>query len=162
MAGLVQTIFKSIPAMANIFLLFLFFIIVFSIIGMQLFGGDFLHQCKSIADESIYTYEGKDYFCKPEVTDPAKWHSCPVGYECVKVGNPDYGLANFDNMLFAMLKTFELITLEGWSSFMYQVRHYSNNYYYDIYSYAVVILGAFVVLNLMVAVQSDQLSDVLD
>ena len=41
MAGLVQTIFRSIPAMANIFLLFSFFILVFAIIGMQLFGGDF-------------------------------------------------------------------------------------------------------------------------
>jgi hypothetical protein len=43
MAGLVQTIFKSIPAMANIFLMFSFFILVFGIIGMQLFGGDFQH-----------------------------------------------------------------------------------------------------------------------
>lgn len=83
-------------------------------------------------------------------------------YRCVYIGNPDFGLANYDNMLFAMMRTFELITLEGWSNFMYQTRNYYGNYYYDVYSYAVVLLGAFVVLNLMVAVQSDQLSECLD
>jgi hypothetical protein len=41
MAGLVQTILKSIPAVANIYLMFSFFIVVFGIIGMQLFAGAF-------------------------------------------------------------------------------------------------------------------------
>ena len=96
------------------------------------------------------------------MTTRGTWLSCPETYRCVYIGNPDFGLANYDNMLFAMMRTFELITLEGWSSFMYQTRNYYGNYYYDIYSYAVVLLGAFVVLNLMVAVQSDQLSECLD
>lgn len=55
-------------------------------------------------------------------------------------------------MGFAMLRTFELITLEGWTSFMYQCRDYFHSYYYDVYFYIVVLMGAFVILNLMVAV----------
>ena len=61
-----------------------------------------------------------------------------------------------------MLKTFELITLEGWTRFMYQCRSYYDSYYYDIYCYVTVLLGALVILNLMIAVQSNQLSEVLD
>jgi hypothetical protein len=157
MAGLVQTIFKSIPSMGNIFLLFSFFIIVFGIIGMQLFGGNFNHQCVLISDVSvILSVNGQFSFCDKEK------QNCPDGYFCTDVGNPDFNLSNFDNMAFAMLKTFELITLENWSSFMYQCRDYYNSYYYDLYCYCVVLMGAFVILNLMVAVQSDNLSQCLD
>lgn len=163
MAGLVQTIFKSIPAMANIFLMFSFFILVFGIIGMQLFGGDFQHQCVSISDSDvIYSLETGHYFCDPTPTAAQAHLICPDGYICSKIGNPDYGLSNYDSMPYAMQKTFELITLEGWSGFMYQCRDYYNSYFYDIYCYATVLLGAFVILNLMVAVQSNQLSEVLD
>ena len=87
---------------------------------------------------------------------------CPAGYICAKVGNPDFGFSNYDNIGFAMLKTFELITLEGWTRFMYQCRGYYDSYYYDIYCYVTVLLGALVILNLMIAVQSNQLSEVLD
>ena len=87
---------------------------------------------------------------------------CPDGYVCARVGAPDFGYSNYDNMPYAMLKTFELITLEGWTSFMYQCRDYYDSYYYDIYCYATVLLGAFVILNLMIAVQSEKLSEVLN
>lgn len=151
MAGLVQTIFKSIPALGNIMLLFLFFVVVFGIIGMQLFGGNFRNKCVNPLDTSdIFELEGNSYFCHMNITEG--WHSCPDGYSCTNVGNPESGLANYDNMLFASLRTFELITLEGWTNFMYQCRDYYGNYYYDLYCYCSVFIGAFVILNLMVAV----------
>lgn len=66
MAGLVQTIFRSIPSMGNIFLLFTFFILVFGIIGLQLFGGNFQNQCVLATDSATRWTDdsGSFWFCK--------------------------------------------------------------------------------------------------
>lgn len=42
---------------------------------------------------------------------------CPVGYVCLGVGpNPNHGYTNFDNFLWSMLTTFQLITLDYWEN----------------------------------------------
>ncbi len=40
---------------------------------------------------------------------------------CAPFGNPNYGITNFDNILWAWLTIFQCITLEGWTPVMYQV-----------------------------------------
>lgn len=40
-----------------------------------------------------------------------------VGYTCFRVGNnPNHGYTNFDNFMWAMLTTFQLITLDYWEN----------------------------------------------
>jgi hypothetical protein len=64
MAGLVKTIFKALPAIGNIFLLFAFFIMVFGVIGMQLFSGMLRKQCVFTNDPGIvYAPGGNEFFC---------------------------------------------------------------------------------------------------
>ena len=41
---------------------------------------------------------------------------------CVSVGNPEERLNHFDDIFTAMITSFEMITLEGWSGVMYQIR----------------------------------------
>lgn len=42
---------------------------------------------------------------------------CPVGYVCIGVGpNPNHGYTNFDNFMWSMLTTFQLITLDYWEN----------------------------------------------
>lgn len=43
---------------------------------------------------------------------------CPTGYVCLPhVGdNPNYGFTSFDNLLWSMLTTFQLITLDYWEN----------------------------------------------
>ena len=36
---------------------------------------------------------------------------------------PNFGITNFDNMLYAMLTVFQCITMEGWTDIMYNVSH---------------------------------------
>ena len=60
-------------------------------------------------------------------------------------------------MLTAILTTFEIITLEGWTDTMYTIRRANNVYYYDIFFVACVVFGTFFVLNLMIAVQFSNL-----
>lgn len=42
---------------------------------------------------------------------------CPPQYTCLCVGpNPNHGYTNFDNFLWSMLTTFQLITLDYWEN----------------------------------------------
>ena len=43
---------------------------------------------------------------------------CPTGFVCLPhVGdNPNYGFTSFDNLLWSMLTTFQLITLDYWEN----------------------------------------------
>ncbi len=44
--------------------------------------------------------------------------SCPHGYTCLGDvgGNPNFGYTSFDNLLWSMLTTFQLITLDYWEN----------------------------------------------
>lgn len=49
---------------------------------------------------------------------------CPPGTKCDKGEawkGPNYGITNFDNILFAILTVFQCITMEGWTDILYNV-----------------------------------------
>lgn len=79
----------------------------------------------------------------------------PAGVDsvCKFYGDPIHGTFNFNNILYSIMNIFQIITLEGWTDMMYIVRDAENSYAYDIFFVACVLLGAFFVLNLMIAVQ---------
>ena len=48
--------------------------------------------------------------------------TCPNGTQCKEYWTgPNYGITNFDNILFAVLTVFQCITMEGWSEILYNV-----------------------------------------
>lgn len=55
-----------------------------------------------------------------------------------------------------------MITLEGWTDMMYIVRDAENVMTYDLFFLGCVILGSFVILNLMIAVQASYLDAAFD
>ena len=52
----------------------------------------------------------------------------------------------------SIFNVFQSITLEGWTDQMYAIRNATNGVSYDILFVAIVVFGAFFVLNLMIAV----------
>ena len=62
-----------------------------------------------------------------------KFRSCPHGFLCLgSIGeNPNYGFTSFDNLLWSMLTTFQLITLDYWENVYNMV---SNNTANNIYA----------------------------
>lgn len=46
---------------------------------------------------------------------------CPAGYECRDWIGPNDGITQFDNILFAVLTVFQCITMEGWTTVLYNV-----------------------------------------
>lgn len=48
--------------------------------------------------------------------------TCPDGTECREYWTgPNFGITNFDNILFAILTVFQCITMEGWVEILYNV-----------------------------------------
>ena len=167
MRGLVLTLLESLPQVLNIMLLFCFSLVIFGTIGVQLFKGIFQTRCILSSTINELDYEQEEYltnldgdlvYCQ---TGKAATFQCPEEYECLIRGNPGVGLQNYDNIAYAVLTQFELITLEGWSDVMYKVRNANGgSVTSDVFFIFSVVFGAFFVLNLMIAVQFQYLDDV--
>ncbi|KAK4323895.1 hypothetical protein Pmani_005447 [Petrolisthes manimaculis] len=78
---------------------------------------------------------------------------CPRGYHCLPdVGdNPNFGYTNFDNFLWSMLTTFQLITLDFWED-VYNKVIATGGPLQVVFFAIVVFFGSFYLINLMLAV----------
>jgi hypothetical protein len=81
---------------------------------------------------------------------------------CEYFGNPASGTYTYDNVLLSMMNIFISITLEGWTGMMYTVRDVEETFVYDIFFLMCVIVGNFIILNLVIAVQSAFLDKAFD
>lgn len=55
---------------------------------------------------------------------PCGVRRCPAKYTCSDTWiGPNDGITQFDNILFAVLTVFQCITMEGWTTVLYNVRH---------------------------------------
>lgn len=66
--------------------------------------------------------------------------------------NPNLGTTNFDNVLYAILMVFQVITLEGWTTNIMQYVEQSVATWTIAYFVPIVFVGAFFLLNLTLAV----------
>ena len=69
-----------------------------------------------------------------------------------------YGLAGFDNLGWAMLTIFQMITLEGWTIVMYNLMDSNIKWMAVIFCVSLVIIGSFFLLNVILAVLADALN----
>jgi hypothetical protein len=81
---------------------------------------------------------------------------------CRKHENPFSNTFSFDNLLYAVMNIFIIITLEGWTDMMYVVREAIGGYAFDGLFIIIVLFGAYFVMNLMIAVQFTYLSSAFD
>uniref|UniRef100_A0A3Q2DLV5 Voltage-dependent L-type calcium channel subunit alpha n=1 Tax=Cyprinodon variegatus TaxID=28743 RepID=A0A3Q2DLV5_CYPVA len=110
-----NSIMKAMVPLLHIALLVLFVIIIYAIIGLELFIGRMHRTCY---------YIGTDNFVEDEPVPCAfagHGRQCNVnGSECRgKWDGPNGGITNFDNFFFAMLTVFQCITMEGWTDVLY-------------------------------------------
>ena len=69
----------------------------------------------------------------------------------------DYGFTNFNNLFNALTTIFQVITLEGWSTIMYNLMDTERDWIVCTYFISLVVIGAFFLLNLITAILSDSL-----
>ncbi|KAG8447825.1 hypothetical protein GDO86_015071 [Hymenochirus boettgeri] len=149
-----NSIMKAMVPLLHIALLVLFVIIIYAIIGLELFIGRMHKTC---------FYIGNDILAEEE---PAPCAFSGHGRECLlnntecrgKWEGPNGGITNFDNFFFAMLTVFQCITMEGWTDVLYWMQDAMGYELPWVYFVSLVIFGSFFVLNLVLGVLSGEFS----
>ncbi|XP_019909067.2 voltage-dependent N-type calcium channel subunit alpha-1B isoform X2 [Esox lucius] len=144
-----KSIMKAMVPLLQIGLLLFFAIVMFAIIGVEFYMGKFHTTCFK-----VNTSERTAAFpCGTEA--PARM--CPNGTECKEYWiGPNYGITNFDNILFAVLTVFQCITMEGWVDILYSANDASGNTWNWLYFIPLIIIGSFFMLNLVLGVLSGE------
>uniref|UniRef100_A0A6Q2YUN0 Voltage-dependent L-type calcium channel subunit alpha n=1 Tax=Esox lucius TaxID=8010 RepID=A0A6Q2YUN0_ESOLU len=147
-----NSIIKAMVPLLHIALLVLFVIIIYAIIGLELFMGK-MH--RTLFSRTISSH-------KPAPCAPNGAHGrhctqnstqCMMGWE-----GPNDGITNFDNFAFAMLTVFQCITMEGWTDVLYWMQDAMGYELPWAYFVSLVIFGSFFVLNLVLGVLSGEFS----
>ncbi|ESO91449.1 hypothetical protein LOTGIDRAFT_51275, partial [Lottia gigantea] len=148
-----NSILRAMVPLLHIALLVIFVIIIYAIIGLELFSGKMHKTCfyknpKTIAFEEPHPC-GRGFLCDDAVPGSV----CDEYWE-----GPNFGITNFDNFGLAMLTVFQCITMEGWTDVLYDVNDAVGNEWPWIYFISLIIIGSFFVLNLVLGVLSGEFS----
>ncbi|XP_036763057.2 voltage-dependent L-type calcium channel subunit alpha-1C isoform X23 [Manis pentadactyla] len=151
-----NSIIKAMVPLLHIALLVLFVIIIYAIIGLELFMGKMHKTCYS--QEGIADVPAEDD-PSPCALETGHGRQCQNGTVC-RPGwdGPKHGITNFDNFAFAMLTVFQCITMEGWTDVLYWVNDAVGRDWPWIYFVTLIIIGSFFVLNLVLGVLSGEFS----
>lgn len=126
-------------------------------------------------DDGTWPYDPDlDFLCSP---DGQGLMECPADRYCKEPGDagldPDiddpysqslifYNMIGFDNLGWALLTIFQMITLEGWTIVMYNLMDSNIWWMGVIFCVSLVIFGSFLLLNVILAVLADALNMVED
>ncbi|XP_070926714.1 voltage-dependent L-type calcium channel subunit alpha-1C isoform X7 [Macaca nemestrina] len=148
-----NSIIKAMVPLLHIALLVLFVIIIYAIIGLELFMGKMHKTCYN--QEGIAAEDDPS----PCALETGHGRQCQNGTVC-KPGwdGPKHGITNFDNFAFAMLTVFQCITMEGWTDVLYWMQDAMGYELPWVYFVSLVIFGSFFVLNLVLGVLSGEFS----
>ncbi|XP_066563810.1 voltage-dependent P/Q-type calcium channel subunit alpha-1A-like isoform X1 [Amia ocellicauda] len=144
-----KSIMKAMIPLLQIGLLLFFAILMFAIIGLEFYMGKFHTTCFDIVTREIR----EEFPCGIDL--PARL--CPNGTECREYWiGPNYGITQFDNILFAVLTVFQCITMEGWTDLLYYSNDASGSAWNWLYFIPLIIIGSFFMLNLVLGVLSGE------
>ncbi|XP_066566462.1 voltage-dependent L-type calcium channel subunit alpha-1D [Amia ocellicauda] len=182
-----NSIMKAMVPLLHIALLVLFVIIIYAIIGLELFIGKMHKTCfyvgtgthshtHTLTHTLTVTHMTLWALCTPTTPcvpadinvedDPVPCAFAGHGRQCLqngtecrgRWGGPNGGITNFDNFFFAMLTVFQCITMEGWTDVLYWMNDAMGYELPWVYFVSLVIFGSFFVLNLVLGVLSGEFS----
>ncbi|XP_061604696.1 voltage-dependent T-type calcium channel subunit alpha-1I isoform X3 [Phyllopteryx taeniolatus] len=182
---LVTLLLDTLPMLGNVLLLCFFVFFIFGIVGVQLWAGLLRNRCflggeiRTKYNLSISPYymseDGEDspFICSAARENDLIGATPTVGgasvngcvnwnqyYNVCHPGdhNPHKGAVNFDNIGYAWIAIFQVITLEGWVDIMYYVMD-AHSFYNFIYFILLIIVGSFFMINLCLVVIATQFSE---
>ncbi|CAB4057700.1 CACNA1B [Lepeophtheirus salmonis] len=152
---------KAIGPLVNIALLLLFAIIIFAIIGLELYSGSLNSTCYDINDlNRIITGgdSGNPCYRGSSKHSPVGSYTCNTNTSiCLqKWVGPNNGITSFDNIGLAMLTVFQCVTMEGWTPILYWTNDALGNLFNWIFFIPLIIVGSFFMLNLFLGVLSGE------
>ncbi|XP_075317194.1 calcium channel, voltage-dependent, L type, alpha 1D subunit, a isoform X4 [Odontesthes bonariensis] len=148
-----NSIIKAMVPLLHIALLVLFVIIIYAIIGLELFIGKMHASCFIPGSDAIAEEEPAPCAISGHGRQCSNGTECREGWQ-----GPNGGITNFDNFLFAMLTVFQCITMEGWTDVLYWMNDAMGLELPWVYFVSLVIFGSFFVLNLVLGVLSGEFS----
>uniref|UniRef100_A0A7N9B1D5 Voltage-dependent T-type calcium channel subunit alpha n=1 Tax=Mastacembelus armatus TaxID=205130 RepID=A0A7N9B1D5_9TELE len=173
---LVNLLLDTLPMLGNVLLLCFFVFFIFGIIGVQLWAGLLRNRFKQ---SHLHENDERPFICSLPSDNgimscndvPARregGRTCSMGlcinwnqyYTRCHTGNsnPHKGAINFDNIVYAWIVIFQVITLEGWVEIMYYVMD-AHSFYNFIYFILLIIIGSFFMINLCLVVIATQFSE---
>ncbi|XP_025029510.1 voltage-dependent L-type calcium channel subunit alpha-1S [Python bivittatus] len=150
-----NSIIKAMLPLLHIAVLVVFMLIIYAIVGQELFKGKMHKTCY---------YNGTDILATVEHEKPAPCTNSGHGRHCTIPGSecrgpwagPNHGITHFDNFGFAMLTVYQCISMEGWTEVLYWVNDAIGNEWPWIYFVSLILLGSFFILNLILGVLSGE------
>lgn len=173
------TIFMAGPQLQLLVIVVCLFFVTFGVVGIQLWKGVFLQRCQepgasdqcpiwdSTSNSFIpnatqlcpcaYAMNGcEGNFCDLLDGDLNSFGTCPSGEECSLASkNPSYGFVSFDNIAAAWMIVLACVTCNNWQDAM-QWSMATTGPTSVIYYAACVLMGAYFLLNLFVAVLKEK------
>ncbi|PAA80300.1 hypothetical protein BOX15_Mlig002274g1 [Macrostomum lignano] len=181
-----NSIMRAMLPLLHIALLVIFVILIYAIIGLEMFSGKLHGACyRQDHNTGFWMISNEPRPCDSRHPDDLKgWGCMGVDYPEAKSDEnwtcfdanpmdkdwrpkpgiterwpgPNSGITNFDNIGLAMLTVFQCITMEGWTDVMYYVTDSTGPEFAWLYFVSLIILGSFFVLNLVLGVLSGEFS----
>ncbi|XP_064620216.1 sodium channel protein 1 brain-like isoform X2 [Lineus longissimus] len=167
---IVNALLRSMKMFAEVLTLTTFCMMVFALFGLQVYMGVLRNKCVLNFDTTgLSNLSHVHQYYNSWIKNTTNWEmfdesyrvcgnisgagGCATGYSCLPdIGeNPDYGYTNFDHFGFAMLASFQLITLDFWENlYNYIIR--ASGPWNILFFIMVVFFGSFYLVNLMLAV----------
>ncbi|ERL93537.1 hypothetical protein D910_10826 [Dendroctonus ponderosae] len=128
---IINALLHSFKQLAEVMTLTIFCLMVFALFALQVYKGELRNKCVLKMDDNNATYEdwfnwtrnSENWLRRNETEEPILCGNvtgsrhCPITHTCLCVGeNPNHGYTSFDNFLWSMLTTFQLITLDYWEN----------------------------------------------
>ncbi|XP_062583302.1 sodium channel protein 1 brain-like isoform X2 [Saccostrea cucullata] len=168
---IVGALLRAFKLLFEVIILTTFCLMIFALFGLQVYVGILRQKCVANVPEYNAT-PSKSYlaFYDEWMKNDANWYqdgegeylicgnasaagSCPSGYTCMPdIGeNPNFGYTSFDHFGWAMLTSFQLITLDFWEDTYNKVIR-AMGPWNVLFFVIVVFFGSFYLINLMLAV----------
>jgi len=158
-----NAIVRAMVPLLHIAMLVVFVIIIYAVIGLELFMGKLDRTCilnESIGIRNFSNYVEDDFLDhKPCSAPENSGRRCPANSTCLEGWDgPSYGITNFDTFYFSVITVFQCITMEGWTDVLYDCNDAVGSTYPWIYFVSLIIGGSFFVMNLILGVLSGEFS----
>ncbi|XP_063905113.1 sodium channel protein 60E isoform X3 [Zophobas morio] len=163
---IINALLHSFKQLAEVMTLTIFCLMVFALFALQVYKGELRNKCVLKMEDHNASYETwfnwtsdpNNWIVRNETGEPLLCGNvtgsrhCPSTHTCICVGeNPNHGYTSFDNFLWSMLTTFQLITLDYWENVYNMVLSSCGPISVSFFT-VVVFFGSFYLINLMLAV----------
>eukprot|EP00760_Papus_ankaliazontas_P035196 PhM_4_TR7667/c0_g1_i1/m.28456 len=165
---IVSAVFKSFSLMMDVVLFLVFFLILFAVLGLQVFNGSFRYRCVLAPNQTVDGIFVSDWTLVGNDTEIgcSDWESTArscstnglmpwVAQECRNDYDNPNSLVHFDYFWTSILAVLQTISTDDWTNLMVPVMN-SVSIYWSLYFVVIICLGAYFCVNLFLAVLLDE------